>query len=109
MHGSPGEPNYRNAQLSYRITASGSAKLDFPVINFSVESASQKLLERHAAPAAGTAALEPGQPVERTISLDPAADADSSTYDKIDKAEFNWSIEGQPGGAVEMPLRKAWP
>ena len=30
MQGSPGEPNYRNAQLSYRITASGSAKLDFP-------------------------------------------------------------------------------
>ncbi len=108
MQGSPGEANYRNARLSYRITA-GSTKLNFPAINFSVESGSQKFLERHFTPPPGTDALEPGQSVERTISLDPAPAADAAAHAKIDKVKFTWSIDAQSSGAVEMPLNKSWP
>ncbi|MEP6603586.1 MAG: hypothetical protein ABJB69_06540 [Spartobacteria bacterium] len=109
MQGSPGDADYRNARLSYRITA-GSAKINFPVITFSVESSAHKLFERRFAPPAGTAPLEAGESIDRMVSLDPASDADwSAAYDKIDKAKFSWSIDGQPSGGVEKPVHKAWP
>jgi hypothetical protein len=110
MHGSPEDADYRNARISYRITATGPAKVKFPVINFSVESASQKFFERRFAPPAGTSSLESGQPVERTVSLDPTSDAEgTAAYKKTDKAKFTWSIDGELGGEVEMPLHKSWP
>lgn len=109
MQGEPGQPDYSNARLSYTITASGSKDINFPTINFSVES-SQKLFERRFAPPAGTAPLQPGQSIDRMVSLDPSPEADwSDAYGKTEKAKFRWSVEGQSGGEVEMPVHKAWP
>jgi hypothetical protein len=109
MKGEPGQSDYSNARLSYRITAAGSKNLNFPTINFSV-GASPKLFERRFAPPADTAPLQPGQSVDRTVSLDPTAEAEwSAAYAKTDKAKFSWSVEGQSGGEVEMPVHKPWP
>jgi hypothetical protein len=110
MRGTPGEANYRNAQLSFRITAFGKNSFDFPGVNFSVESPTgAKLLERRVAPLGG-GQLAPGQPVERTISLDPGIDADwPNAYGKTENANFNWSINGKSSGTIEKPVHKPWP
>jgi hypothetical protein len=127
MTGTPGQEGYIKPKLSYRITASGSKSVDFPVINFSVESApfsdsqsvtsggaathpSQKLFQREFAPPGGTPRLDPGKPVDFFVSLDPVSDVNWwLAYDKTDKAKFRWSIEGKSDGAVDMPVHSAWP
>jgi hypothetical protein len=109
MRGEPGEPNYSNARLTYQIKVSGSENINFPTIHFSIEG-SQKLFARHFVPPAGTSPLQPGESFQRIVSLDPTFEGEwSDAYEKTDKAKFSWSIEGQPGESVEMPLHKPWP
>ena len=110
VEGSPDEPNYRSARLSYRINVPGTRKVEFPTINFAVEAGGGKLFERRFALPAGSAFLEPGEGIERTVALDPSPRDDwAAAHTKAEKATFSWSIEGQGSGQVEMPLHKAWP
>src|SRR5437764_3849460 len=43
-HGSPGERDYRNAQLSFRINVP--KRMEYPVINFTVETRTGRIFER---------------------------------------------------------------
>ena len=107
-HGSPGDRDYRSARLSYRINVPN--KIEFPTINFTVETSSGKLFERVFTLPAGSAFIEPGDNTEHTVALDPAARDDwADAYAKTDRATFNWSIEGQSSGHSEKPLKKPWP
>ncbi len=107
-HGSPGDRDYRSARLSYRINVPN--RMEFPTINFTVETSSGKLFERLFTLPAGSAFIEPGDNTERTVALDPVPRDDwADAYAKTDRATFNWSIEGQSSGSSEMPVKKAWP
>lgn len=107
-HGSPNDPDYRSARLSYRINVP--RKIEFPVINFLVESASGKLFQRRFELPKGSASVEPGDTTERTVALDPATRDDwADAYARSDQAKFSWSIDGKSNGEVEKPVKKAWP
>jgi hypothetical protein len=107
-HGSPGDRDYRSARLSYRINVPN--KMEFPTINFSVETSSGKLFERIFTLPAGSAFIEPGDNTEHTVALDLVPRDDwSDAYAKTDRATFNWSIEGQSSGGSEMPVKRPWP
>ena len=84
--------------------------MEFPTINFTVETSSGKLFERIFSLPGGSAFIEPGDNTEHTVALDPAARDDwADAYAKTDRATFNWSIEGQSSGRSEMPVKKPWP
>ena len=84
--------------------------MEFPTINFTVETSSGKLFERLFTLPAGSAFIEPGDNTERTVALDPVPRDDwADAYAKTEHATFNWSIEGQSSGSSEMPVKKAWP
>ena len=84
--------------------------MEFPTINFTVETSSGKLFERLFTLSAGSAFIEPGDNTEHTVALDPVPRDDwAEAYAKTDRATFNWSIEGQSNGGSEMPVKKAWP
>ena len=84
--------------------------MEFPVINFTAESASGKLLQRRFELPKGSGSLEPGDTIERTVALDPAPRDDwADAYRKSDQATFTWSVEGQSSGDVQKPVNKAWP
>src|ERR1700731_1637774 len=107
-HGSPGDRDYRGARLSYRINVPN--RMEFPTINFTVETSSGKLFERVFTLPAGSAFIEPGDDTEHTVALDPVPRDDwADAYAKTDKATFNWSIEGQSSGHSEKPVKKPWP
>jgi hypothetical protein len=107
-HGSPGDRGYRSAHLSYRINVPN--RMEFPTINFTVETSSGKLFERLFTLPAGSAFVEPGDNSEHTVALDAVARDDwADAYAKTDRATFNWSIEGQSSGHIEMPVKKPWP
>ena len=107
-HGSPGDRDYRSARLSYRINVPN--RMEFPTINFTVETLSGKLFERIFILPAGSAFIEPGDNTEHTVALDPVPRDDwADAYAKTDHATFNWSIEGQSSGHSEMPVKKPWP
>ena len=109
MKGTPGKPDYQSARLSYRIDAGGPGKVEFPVIDFSVESPAGKLFQRHFE-LPGTDFLEPGPAIDRTVSLDPSPTEDwAGVYQKTDQAKFSWSVKGKSNGSVEKPVHKAWP
>jgi hypothetical protein len=108
QHGSPGEPNYRSAQLSYRINVP--RRMEYPTINFTVEASAGKLFERVSRLPAGSAYVEPGDDTEHTVALDPAPRDDwADAYAKTDRAKFNWSIEGESSGGIEKPVKNPWP
>jgi hypothetical protein len=110
MRGTPGKADYHTARLTYRIHVGGKAKVEFPTINFAVETTGGKLFERRFTLPAGSASLEPGDSIDRTVSLDPVASGDwNAAYDKADKAKFSWSVEGQGRGEIEKPVHKTWP
>jgi len=107
-HGTPGDRDYRSARLSYRINVPN--RVEFPTINFTVETSSGKLFERIFTLPAGSAFIEPGDNSEHTVALDPVPRDDwADAYAKTDRATFNWSIEGQSSGRSEMPVKKPWP
>lgn len=107
-HGSPGDRDYRSARLSYRINVPN--RMEFPTINFTVETSSGKLFERLFTLPAGSAFIEPSDDTEHTVALDPVPRDDwADVYAKTDRATFNWSIEGQSSGHSEMPVKKPWP
>jgi hypothetical protein len=107
-HGSPGDRDYRTAQLSYRINVP--KRMEYPTINFTVETASGKLFERVVRLPGGSAFVEPSDNTEHTSALDPVERDDwADAYAKSDRAKFNWSIEGQSSGGIEKPLKKPWP
>ncbi len=84
--------------------------MEFPTINFTVETLSGKLFERIFILPAGSAFIEPGDNTEHTVALDPVPRDDwADAYAKTGKATFNWSIEGQSSGHSEMPVNKSWP
>lgn len=84
--------------------------MEYPTINFSVETSSGKLFERVARLPAGTAYIEPGEDTEHRVALDPAPRDDwNDAYARTDRATFKWSIEGESSGEVEKPVKKAWP
>jgi hypothetical protein len=84
--------------------------MEFPTINFTVETSSGKLFERVFTLPAGSAFIEPGDNIEHTVALDPVSRDDwAEAYAKTDRAMFNWSIEGQSSGRSEMPVKKSWP
>lgn len=84
--------------------------MEFPTINFTVETSSGKLFERIFALPAGSAFIEPGDNIEHTVALDPVPRDDwADAYAKTDHATFTWSIEGQSSGRSEMPVKKPWP
>jgi hypothetical protein len=84
--------------------------MEFPTINFTVETSSGKLFERVFELPAGSAFIEPGDNTEHTVALDPVPRDDwADAYAKTDHAAFNWSIEGQSSGRSEMPVKKPWP
>jgi hypothetical protein len=84
--------------------------VEFPTINFTVETSSGKLFERIFTLPAGSAFIEPGDNSEHTVALDPVPRDDwADAYAKTDRATFNWSIEGQSSGRSEMPVKKPWP
>jgi hypothetical protein len=107
-HGSPGDRDYRAAQLSYRINVP--KRMEYPVINFSVETSSGKLFEREVRLPSGSAFVEPDDYTEHTSALDRVERDDwADSYAKADRAKFNWSIEGQSSGGIEKPVKKPWP
>jgi hypothetical protein len=107
-HGSFGDRDYRSARLSYRINVPN--RMEFPTINFTVETSSGQLFERLFTLPAGSAFIDPGDNTEHTVALDPVPRDDwADAYAKADKATFNWSIEGQSSGHSEMPVKKSWP
>lgn len=84
--------------------------MEFPTINFTVESAAGKLFERRFALPAGSAFVEPGDAIEHTVALDAVSvDNWPDVYAKSANAKFAWSIEGQGSGEIEKPVRKSWP
>ena len=84
--------------------------MEYPTINFIVETASGKLFERVVRLPAGSAFVEPGDDTEHTSALDPVERDDwADAYAKTDRAKFNWSIEGESSGGIEKPVKKAWP
>ena len=84
--------------------------MEYPTINFTVESASGKLFERVFTLPSGSAFVEPDDPTEHRVALDPVERSDwAEAYAKSDRATFTWSIEGQSSGKIEKPLKKAWP
>src|SRR5215471_20845647 len=107
-HGSPGDRDYRSAQLSYRINVP--KRMEYPTINFTVETSSGKLFERVVRLPGSSAFVEPGDNTEHTSALDPVPRDDwADAYAKTDRAMFNWSIEGESSGGIEKPVKKAWP
>jgi hypothetical protein len=107
-HGSRGDRDYRRAQLSYRINVPN--RMEYPTINFTVETSSGKLFERVVRFPAGSTFIEPGDDTEHTVALDPVERDDwAEAYAKTDRAMFNWSIEGESSGGVEKSVRKPWP
>lgn len=84
--------------------------MEYPAINFTVETSSGKLFERTFVLPAGSAFVEPGDTTEHTVALDPVPRDDwAEAYAKSDKATFHWSIGGQASGHSEMPVKKSWP
>ena len=84
--------------------------MEYPTINFTVETSSGKLFERVARLPAGSTFVEPGDNTEHTVALDPVERDDwADAYAKTDRAMFNWSIEGQSSGHSEMSVKKPWP
>ena len=82
--------------------------MEFPTINFTVETSSGKLFERVFTLPADSAFIEPGDNTEHTVALDPVPRDDwADAYAKTDRATFNWSIEGESSGGIEKPLKKA--
>src|SRR5262249_35867779 len=107
-HGSPGEHNYRSAQLSFRINVP--KRMEYPIINFTVDAPVGKIFERVFRLPAGSAFIEPGDNTEHTVALDPVSRDDwAGAYAKTDRATFNWSIEGESSGGTEKPLKNPWP
>src|SRR5215475_10352683 len=107
-HGSPGDSDYRSAQLSYRINVP--KPMEYPTINFTVETSSGKLFERVVRLPGSSAFVELGDNTEHTSALDPVPRDDwVDAYAKTDRAMFNWSIEGESSGGIEKPVKKAWP
>src|SRR5690348_6896103 len=93
-HGSPGDRDYRAAQLSYRISVPN--RMEYPTIHFTIETSSGKLFERVFQLPSGSAFVEPDDNIEHTVALDPVGRDDwASAYAKTDRATFSWSIEGQ--------------
>ena len=108
QHGSPGDRDYRAAQLSYRINVPN--RMEYPTINFTVETSSGKLFERMFQLPSGSAFVEPDENIEHTVALDPVARDDwRDAYAKTDRATFSWSIEGQSSGSTEKSVKKPWP
>ena len=84
--------------------------MEYPAINFTVETSSGKLFERVVRLPAGSAFIEPGDNTEHTSALDPVERDDwADAYAKTERAIFQWSIEGQSSGRSEMPVKKPWP
>jgi hypothetical protein len=84
--------------------------MEYPTINFTVETRSGKLFERVAKLPAGTAYVDPGDDTEHTVALDAVSRDDwADAYAKTDRAAFNWSIEGESSGGIEKPVKKPWP
>src|SRR5205085_4047157 len=107
-HGSHGGPDYRSAQLSYRINVPN--RMEYPTINFTVETSSGKLFERVARLPGGSAFVEPDENTEHTVALDPVERDDwAAAYAKTDRVTFNWSIEGQMSGVIEKSVKNSWP
>jgi hypothetical protein len=107
-HGSPGDRDYRSAQLSYRISVPN--RMEYPTINFTVETSSGKLFERVFQLPSGSAFVEPDDNTEHTVALDPVSRGDwADAYGKTERATFTWSIEGQSSGSTEKPVKKPWP
>jgi hypothetical protein len=107
-HGSPGDRDYRSAQLSYRISVPN--RMEYPTINFAVETPSGKLFERVFQLPSGTDFVEPDDNTEHTVALDPVPRDDwREAYDKADRGTFSWSIEGQSSGSTEKSVKKSWP
>jgi hypothetical protein len=107
-HGSPGDRSYRSAQLSYRISVPN--RMEYPTIEFTVETTSGRLFERVSRLPSGYAFVEPDDNTEHTVALDPVDRDDwADAYAKTDRATFIWSIEGQSSGRVEKSVKKPWP
>lgn len=84
--------------------------MEYPTINFSVETPSGKLFERVARLPRGSAFVDPGDDTEHTVALDPVLRDDwAEAYAKTDHATFNWSIEGESSGGTDKPVKKPWP
>ncbi len=84
--------------------------MEYPTINFTVETPSGKLFERVFQLPSGSAPLEPDDNTEHRVALDPVARDDwANAYAKTDRAMFTWSIEGQSSGKIEKPVKKPWP
>ena len=84
--------------------------MEYPTINFTVETSSGKLFERVFRLPGGSAFVEPDDNTEHTVALDPVERDDwADAYAKTDRATFNRSIEGKLSGHSEMPLKKPWP
>jgi hypothetical protein len=98
----------RSAQLSFRISVP--KRMEYPVINFTVETSSGKIFERVYRLPGGSAFVEPGDTTEHTVALDPVPRDDwADAYAKTDRAKFNWSIEGESSGGIEKPVKEPWP
>ena len=84
--------------------------MEFPTVDFTVESSAGKLFERRFELPPGSAFVEPGDETEHTVALDPTGRDDwTDAYRKSDRATFKWSIEGQSSGSSEIPVKKPWP
>lgn len=84
--------------------------MEYPVINFTVETPTGKIFERVFRLPAGSAFVETGDNTEHTVALDPVSRDDwADAYKKTDRAMFNWSIEGESSGGIEKPVKKSWP
>ena len=84
--------------------------MEYPTINFTVETASGKLFERLVRLPGGSAFVEPDDNTEHTVALDPAERDDwAEAYAKTDRATFNWSIEGESSGRIEKSVKNPWP
>ncbi len=106
--GSPGDRDYQSAQLSYRINVPN--RMEYPAINFTVETSGGKLFERVFQLPSGSAFVEPDDRTEHTVALDPAPRTDwADAYGKTERAKFTWSIEGQTSGSTENSVKKSWP
>ena len=104
----PGGPNFRSPKLTYRITTG--ERIPFPAIDFAVSTSAGKLFQRHFELAAGSAFIEPGSAIDRTVSLDPTFEDNwAELYKGAEKANFIWSIEGKGNGSIEKPVHQAWP
>lgn len=107
---SPDAAGFRAPQLTYRITTAEAHKMPFPSIDFGVETDSGKLFSRHFELPAGTAFVEPGEGIDRTVSLDPSFGENwGDLYKKSELAKFTWSIADEENGEVQKPVHKPWP